>query len=255
MNKKEFLEMQEELARYIMVVNQKHKLAFQTRVRYFAAFNDIIKVNRELEVETGMLQASIKMKIEGKSMEDIHKFQDEVRAEYIKNEEKLEAQTAKFKTIVERMDSMSQKDRQKLDEAYLDFLLNYYPPVKVNTPDKYKHAALALDNFYFEDDAEHFLELFELNKENFASVGDIKEEEYNSVSMYYYDLRKNLNAGLPKDDEFPLNKAAIFVDEKLMLAERQSAYDARQYILGLCEAVHKDYVDTMDEDVSLVIPQ
>ncbi|MBQ3253635.1 MAG: hypothetical protein IJA65_03680 [Acholeplasmatales bacterium] len=251
MNAVEFKELQEEFAQYIYTYEVTNKSAYITDMRYLVRYNDLLTQSHKLEMETGLMQTLIQMLADKKEEKEIKAFEERVRTDFKKKEEEISKKYQNASLFVDRFNSLTSEYNKSFEEYYKEFILVYYPPVRVLAPKEVKPLVDMLRQLYFNCNFEGFKEVLELNRKAF-DFPEIPEEQYTNVAQFYYNYKKKINIEINnRKNKYPYNKIQVFKDEMTILSEEGMLLQHLSAIKKMHASVKKDYLEVFGNEIEL----
>ena len=252
MNLNEFLEMKNEFAEYIYRYEYFLKCGAINDCYYNYYFHQYLDEIKYLDTESKVMASLIDMKNNNETPEKIEEFMKNARDSYQKEKAMIEKKNMMAKAVVENNNKMSMEDKKQFEIDYLDYVKKNHPVVKCLISDEEESLFSLISKCYKENNYSGFKQILEMNKNTFTNP-EYKPDDFNKISGYYYDMKKNVNADyLRKQDIYPFNKAEVLKNEMSVARE---AGDLKAKLTKFREAnknIHEDYKLNFGVDFSLI---
>ncbi len=253
MNKKEFMELQAQLADVVVAYETFCKKGHLLDLRFNYALNELLVKEEYLRYENGLLAGICTMIIDKKGLDKVEAYVKQQREEYAK---RIVARTQKVSHaahILKVMKELPNEIIDLLEDSFKEYVINYHPAVKfISSEDEnilYEH----LKKFYYENNYSGFKEMLDLNKNLLKKASFDDDEEFQlKVINYYYGIMEEMATDVNKRrTEYPYNIEPIFND-KLSIAAYEG--ELRALISKLADgnkALHEDLINLYGEDITL----
>lgn len=251
MNAQEFKELQTEFADFLYNYEFFNKSGYLADLRFVSLFHDLLFDNHRLEIENGVMQESLKMLADGKDLKVIDKYIESVKNDYNDKIKKIIEKYEYSKKVIAAYDQTTEEERNSFEEFMKEFILEYYPPVKVIAPKELKPTVELLRKLYVEGNIKGFKEVFDLNRTSFI-FPDIDESHYADVATYYYEYKKQVNLDMKKrTPQYPFNKVNVLKDEVMISSEEGQIKLMNANLKKINIVLHKDFIAAFDKDINL----
>ena len=251
MNLQEFLEMKNEFADYIYKYEYFLKCGAINDCYYLHFFGDFLDEIRKVGTENRIMAAAIAMKSEGKPQEEIDKFLADQKELYNTETEKVKNKKVFTEAVIKNNDALPMEDKKQFEIDYLDYVKKNHPIVKCLVSPQEEQLFQILSKFYKENNYSAYKEILENNK-NVFSEPEYKEEDFNKISAYYYDIKKNINADfLNKSKMYPYNKQETLKNEISIARENGDLKAKLNEYKGANKNIHKDFFNAFKFEYTL----
>ncbi len=252
MNLNEFLEMKNEFAEYIYRYEYFLKCGSINDCYYNYYFSQYLDEIKFLDTESKVMASLIDMKANNETKEKMEEFTANAKKAYATEKGMIENKNRIAKQVVENNNTLPMEDKKQFEKDYLDYCKTNHPIVKCLISDEEEKLFGLINKLYKENNYSAFKEVLELNKAAFTNP-EYKEEDFNKISGYYYDMKKNINSDyLKKQNIYPFSKSEVLKNE---ISVAREAGELKATLSKFREAnknLHKDYVMNFEVDFSLV---
>ncbi len=251
MNKNEFLEMKNEFAEYIYRYEYFLKCGAINDCYYNHVFGKNLDEVRKYDLENKLIMGAIKLKSENKPQEEIDKFIADFKQKFADENAKIEEKHRAADIIFANNEKLTPEERKQFEEDYLAYVKANHPIVKCFASEEEEKLFYLLNQLYKENNILGFKEVIEMNKNIFKEV-EYKEEDFNQISAYFYDTKKNINADyLQKQNAYPYNKQDVLKNEISIAREMGEIKVRTNQLIASNKELHKDYIENFGEDISI----
>lgn len=251
MNYNEFLEMKSEFASYIYRYEYFLKCGTINDCYYTNFFSSMVNEIRRVDVENNVMISVIKMKNEGKSDEEIKEYLNKSKEAFKNEKDRMELKNKLAKEVVLNTDKLSNEDKKNFEEIFLDYVRKNHPVVKCLVSDEEEKLFHVLDKLYKENNYTGFKEILDMNKNLFKDA-EYKEEDYNKISGYYYDMKKRINQDyMKKQQSYPYNKQETLKNDISVAREMGDLKARLNEFKAANKNIHKDYINIFENDFSI----
>lgn len=251
MNKKEFIEMQNEFAEYIYRYEYFKKAGTIADCYYHHYFSKDLDTVRFYNIENTLLVELIKMKNDNKTEEEINEYIKGFKEKFDNESKVIEEKHKIAEDVYKLCESMTAEEKSQIEKDYLEYVKIGHPIVKC-LPSKDEEALFPImSKLYRENNYNGFKEMMNNNKEIFKPV-EIKEEDYPKVSGYYYEIKKGINNDFANtQNAYPYNKQETLKNEISIARETGEIKVRLNNLISVNKQLHKDYVLAFGSDISL----
>lgn len=251
MNKQEFDEMRDEFSQIIYNYEKFLKDNILLDYRYNTQYFDTLQKLRFYEVENGLMARCFQARQENPEI-DIKEIIDSFHKGYKKEVEDAYNKHKIAEVVTKHNLEMTEEDNKEFEEMYKKFIHDNHPVVKALITDEEKQVYEKLKVYYYENNFAGFKEAYELNKDVFKEP-EYKEELFNQISSYYYEIRKRIGQDfMKKQKAYPFTKKDVFADEMSIAYEEGEIKTAMTKMIRDNHKLHEDFVKTFGYDVSIV---
>ncbi|MBR6071330.1 MAG: hypothetical protein IKP77_00680 [Acholeplasmatales bacterium] len=251
MNKSEFLEMQNEFAKYVYRYEYFIKLGVITDSYYHHYFFNELESARYYNLENTLLVELIKMKNDNKTLEEINNYIKGFKDKYANENKTIEEKHKFCEKVVNNCEQLSNDEKAQFEKDYLEYVTNNHPIVKCIVSKEEEALFATLNKLYKENNYDGFKVLLNNNKEIFKPV-EIDENEYSRISGYYYDVKKGINNDYAnKQNGYPYNKQETMKNDISVARETGEIKVRINTLKSANKQLHKDYVLAFGNDISL----
>lgn len=251
MTKQEFYDIKEEFAAVTCKFEQMNKKVNELRAKYNKYFFPQIMANKHLVAEISLLTNLVSLKSKNENDEEIERVRNEFVNKVLAEEIDDINKHNKFVSIVNNFEKHTQEENDQFEFKVENFILDYHPFVNINMNPKVQNVFKLLMTMYYDNNIEGFDEIFEMNKNGLAHP-EIGEDDYQRAQKLYLQFKiayqKNYNE---LKNQFPLNKEVVFLNEVSMDSEKDDLEISIKKLLGMNEAIHKDYIATFGSDYKI----
>lgn len=250
MNSVEFKELQEQFADIIIKYDHFSKVGFMLDLQYNLQFADLLDESFRLDKENELIQSVLLMVSGGKSNVEIETYIISYKKIYNDEVARMHKKRAKASEIFKRIKDVTQDQLDELDEKYADYIKNHHPSLKLNATDNDVFAYQQLKNLYFESNLITFKSMLDILSS--SKNVEINENEYNKANVYYNKIIKDIVEDIKnKKDKYPYNIKHILENDMTILHEEAELKYRNDTLKTANEALHKDYINIMHNDVKL----
>jgi len=251
MNLNEFLEMKNEFAEYIYRYEYFLKCGAINDCYYTHFFSKFLNEIRTLGIENEVMSTAIKMKSEGKSDEEINEYINKAKEGFSEDQKKIDYKTTLAEQVVANNEKLSIEDKKQFEIDYLDYVKKNHPIVKCLATEAEENAFNMISKLYKENNYYGFKSFIDMNKAIFTNP-DYKEQDFNKISAYYYDIKKNINTDYQrKQNMYPYNKQDTLKNEISIARENGDLKAKLNEYKGINKSIRQDYVNYFKQDFSL----
>ncbi|MBQ9124167.1 MAG: hypothetical protein IJY14_00605 [Acholeplasmatales bacterium] len=250
MNSLEFKELQSETADLIIQYDHFDKVSFMLDLQYSMQYAEQLDKGFILSKENELMQSVLLMVSGGKSTVEINAY---ILAFKVQTQNELKNMQNKRNLgfeVFNRINEMTEEQYYNMVQLYENYIKNYHPGIKMN--------ATEADNLIYKQARDYF------KTSNYIALNsligrlpesqkvNISEAEYNKANAYYHKIKLTIANDIKnRKDKYPFDKKSVFANEMTELAEKFDLEENIKQITILNEALHKDYVAVMREDVKL----
>ncbi len=241
MEKEVFMNLKNKLINALVECELLQRKIYFLSQAYLLEFHDYLEQNLYLTQENNILINSIKLKVDGKTLEEIKDYQKDAEAEFTKQLNDFNRKYQKALDLKKRCKNYSENDLIQLDENFKQYCILYHPVLKVNSSMQEQLIYQSLASLYREGNITGYRNL--INEfSNVLSPVQIEDKDLEIASVHYQkSLDDILRAVQQQKEQMPLIKEDIFNDDAKMTNEyadiRETNYEGKQ----MNQNLQKDY--------------
>lgn len=249
MNKKEFSELQTQIASLLIEYENFCKKGYQLDLKYNYTFCELLMKEERIKFENNLIIGVCTMLADKKSMEEVDAFiqkqKNEYNALFVRHSQKV----TNAAQVLKAMKELPAEIVKLLEDSFNEYVLNYHPAVKYITSEEEGKLYEYVRKAYYDNNYSAFKEMLELNK-NILKPADFKEEQYVDAASYYYSIMVEMNKDVSiKRTKYPYNIEEI-LESKISIAAYEADIRTRiTKLTGANKALHKDLIEVYGEDI------
>ncbi|MBE6137194.1 MAG: hypothetical protein E7176_02225 [Erysipelotrichaceae bacterium] len=251
MNVKDFNEIKEQFGQTMYAYEQFLKKGYLLEMMYNYHFYDYIVKEYKLNIENELLRNVLDMLNAKQSLDMVDAYIDNARKINAQNLISLDKKHRNATEVVNAMESMSEEDDEKLENEFKKFVMESHPAVKGTVTKEESNMYNQAKHFYIVNNLGAFNECRELFKNSFKPA-DIKEEDFEKISAYYYSTMQDLKLEANKrNNAFPYTIEGVFEDDVTISAENAEFKIKLKNLTEMNTALQKDAVEIFGEEIKL----
>lgn len=248
MNRKEFEEIQEQMAKSLIVYERFLKKSNYLKAKYNCHFGKYTEQELKYRIENDIMINVVKMITEEKSVDEIEQLIEKGKKMYAKTMVDL-ANEFKHDTFV--VYNFENTDLNVMEEIFEKYVRENHPAIKMAISNEEAQVYNALRALYCDNNIPGFENVLELNK-NLLSKVEYTEDKFVEYYKYYLKTARDIQNDMEKKlKAFPFDKEEMFKDNISLAAEEG---ELRVRVNKLSQAnknLHKDLTKLYGEDINL----